>query len=156
MEMGSEEVFTTAMNWAKMYGDFLKEVVAEMGLPRTIALHRKHGENSGAMFVSELKKMVGFDLEALGMMIEQAYKPLGMINFEIEATPNSLVAKNGKCPIYEGFKMAGLDDETIEKLCTSREGALQAAITEVFPEVKASGTRNKPDGYCTAVFKVEK
>ena len=60
---------------------------------------------------------------------------------------DSLLDRNGR--------LASLSDETIEKLCTSREGALQAAITEAFPEVKASGTRNKPDGYCTAVFKVE-
>jgi hypothetical protein len=86
----------------------------------------------------------------------QAYKPFGLINLEYVAAPDSLEVKNGRCPVFEGFKMAGLDDETIDKLCRSREGATIAAITEAFPEVKASHTRNKPDGYCALVFQVEK
>ena len=154
--MSSKEVFTAAVGWMKMYGDFLREVVAEIGLPRTIELHTKHGETFGAMFVDGLKKMGGFTPEAMGKLIDQAYLPMGLINLESKATPDTLVVKNGKCPVYEGFKMAGLDDETIDKLCTNREGAVYAAITEVFPEVKASMTRNKPDGYCTFVYKVGK
>jgi hypothetical protein len=154
--MSSEEVFTAAVGWAKLYGDFLREVVADIGLPKTITLHKKHGDNSGAMFVSELKKLGAFNPEALGKMMEQAYKPLGLINLEFVATPDSLEVKNGRCPMYEGLKMAGLDDETIDKLCRSREGATNAAITEAFPKFTASHTRNKPDGYCALVFQVEK
>jgi hypothetical protein len=153
-EMSSEDIFTTATAWTTFYGQLLKEIIDEIGLPKTLVLHRKHGENAGAMFASELKKLGAFNPEALGKMMEQAYKPMGIINLEIEATPNSLVSKNGKCPVYEGFKMAGLDDETIDKLCTSREGAVMATITEAFPGVKASLTRDKPDGYCESVFKV--
>ena len=156
MEMSSEDIFKTATAWTTFYGQFLKEVIDEIGLPRTLVLHRKHGENAGAMFASELKKLGAFKPEALGKMMEQAYKPMGIINLELEATPNSLVEKNGKCPVYEGFKMAGLDDETIDKFCMSREGAVKDAITGAFPEVKASMTRDKPDGYCRTVFKVEK
>jgi hypothetical protein len=64
--MSSEEIFTAAVGWARMYGDFLREVIAEIGLPRTIKLHRKHGENIGTMFVSELKKLGAFNPETLG------------------------------------------------------------------------------------------
>ncbi len=154
--MSSEDIFTTATAWTTFYGQFLKEIIDNIGLPRTIAMHRKHGENAGAMFASELKKLGAFNSEALGTMMDQAYKPLGIINLEFEATPDSLVEKNGKCPVYEGFKMAGLDDDTIDMLCMSREGAVKDAIIGAFPEVKASMTRDKPDGYCTSVFKVEK
>ena len=63
---------------------------------------------------------------------------------------------NGKCPIYEGFKMAGHDDETIGKICETRETAAFAKISEAFPEVTVNFTRNKPDGPCVTVFKVEK
>ena len=150
--MSDEEIFTAAVGWANLYGEFLREVIAEIGLPRTITLEGKTGENGGAMFVSELKKLGAFNPEALGKMMEQAYKPLGIINLEIVVTPDSLVEKNGRCPVYEGFKMAGLDDETIYKICRSREVARNAAITEAFPEVKASHTWNKPDGYCVSRF----
>lgn len=88
--------------------------------------------------------------------MEQAYIPMGLINIETEATPTSLVLKNGRCPLYEGLKMARLDDETIDKLCTNRESALYAAITEAFSEVKARLTRGKPDGPCVTVYTVEK
>jgi len=154
--MTSEEVFTAAMIWAKMYGDFLKEVVAEIGLPRTIELHKKHGEISGAMYVNAMRKQGAFDPEALAAFMKPGYDQMGVINMEIEATPNSLVLKNGRCPVYDGLKMARLDDGTIEKMCMIREGAVMAAITEAFPEVKVSHTRGKPDGYCTIVYKVEK
>jgi len=62
---------------------------------------------------------------------------------------------NGKCPIYEGFKMAGFDDETIDKICMTREAANHAKIAEAFG-VTVNFTRNKPDGPCVTVFKVEK
>ena len=154
--MTRDEVFTAAMIWAKMYGDFLKEVIAEIGLPRTIELHKKHGEISGASQVNEMQKQGKFDPVALAAFKKPGYEKQGIINIEIEATPDSYVLKNGRCPVYDGFKMAGLDDETIDKFCTNREGAVLAAITKAFPEVKASLTRDKPDGYCTIVYKVEK
>jgi len=153
--MSREEVFTTATIWAKMYCDFLQKIISEIGLPRTIELQKTHGEINGAMYVNEMQKQGKFDPEALAAFMKPGYEKMGIINIEIEATPDSLVVKNGKCPVYEGFKMAGLDDATINKLCTSREGAVKDAITEVFPKVKASITRDKPDGYCASVFKVE-
>jgi len=154
--MTRDEVFTAAMIWAKMYCDFLKEVVAEIGLPRTIELHKKHGEISGEMYVNAMQKQRAFDPEALAAFMKPGYEQMGVINMEIEATPDSLVLKNGRCPVYDGFKMAGLDDGTIEQMCIIREGAVMAAITEAFPEVKASHIRDKPDGYCTIVYKVGK
>ena len=144
------------MIWAKMYCDFLKEVIAEIGLPRTIELQMIHGKINGAMYVNEMQKLEKFDPEALAAFMKPGYEKMGVINIEIEATPDSLVLKNGRCPVYDGFKMAGMDDETIDKFCTNREGAVLAAITEAFPEVKTSLTRDKPDGYCTVVYKVEK
>ncbi len=154
--MSGEEVFTAAMIWAKMYCDFLKEVIAEIGLPRTIELQMKHGEINGAMYVNEMQKQGKFDPEALAAFMKPGYDMMGIVNMEIEATPDSLVLRNGRCPVYEGFKMAGLDDGTIDKFCTNRESAVLAAITEAFPEVKASLTREKPDGHCTVVYKVGK
>lgn len=154
--MSGEEVFNAAAGMMMMYGNFLKEVADEIGMERTVVLHNRHGENTGAMIVNELKKLGGFNPEALGAIMDQMYRPMG-INLELEATPDSLVVKNGRCPIYTGWKMAGLDDETIDKLCINREGAVNAAITEAFPEVTASHTRRtKPEGHCTIVFKAEK
>ena len=156
LEMSREEVFTTATIWAKMYCDFLQKIISEIGLPRTIELQKTHGEINGAMYVNEMQKQGKFDPEALAAFMKPGYEKMGIINIEIEATPDSLVVKNGKCPVYEGFKMAGMDDETIHKFCTNRESATLSAITEAFPEVKASLTRDKPDGYCTVLYKIEK
>ena len=155
--MSSEEVFTTAVGWSKMEGDLLREVVAEIGLQRTITVYGRAGKSTGAMFVSELKKLEPFSLEAMGKMFEQAYRPLGVINFEVVTTPDSLEVNVGRCPVYEGLKMAGLDDETIEKLCRSREGSVNGVIMEAFPGVKCSlVTWNKPDGDCVSRSSIEK
>ncbi len=152
----SEEAFTVALGWAKFYGEFYKEVIAEIGLQRTVTMLERAGKSTGAMFVIELKKLETFSLEAMGKMFEQAYRPLGIINLKVVSTSDLLESKVGRCPIYEGFKMAGLDDDTIEKLCRSREGAVNEVIMEAFPEVKASLTWNKPDGDCLSRFIIEK
>ncbi|MCW4035929.1 MAG: hypothetical protein NWE75_01930 [Candidatus Bathyarchaeota archaeon] len=155
--MSREEVFNAAAGMMMMYGNFLKEVAEEIGMERTVALHKRHGESTGAMIVNELQKLEGFNTEALGAIMDQMYRPMGIINIEFEAAPDSLVVKNGMCPIYTGWKIAGLDDETIDKLCINREGAVNAAISEAFPEVTARHTRRtKPEGYCTIVYNVEK
>ena len=52
--------------------------------------------------------------EAFAAFMGSRYEQRGVINLEIETTPDSLVLKNGRCPIYDGFKMAGLDDETTD------------------------------------------
>jgi hypothetical protein len=80
---------------------------------------------------------------------------MGLVNIENKVTPTSLVMTNGKCPIYEGFKMAGFDDEAIGKQCEIREAANHAKIAEAFPEVTVNFTRNKPDGPCVTVYKMK-
>jgi hypothetical protein len=105
--------------------------------------------------VDGLKKMGGFTPEAMAKLIDQAYLPMGLINIENKVTPTSLVMTNGKCPLYDGFKMAGLDDEAIRKICETREAAVNAKIVEAF-DVTVNYTNNKPDGPCVTVFKVEK
>jgi hypothetical protein len=153
--MSRDAVFTTATTWTRWYGNFLKEVINEIGLERAIELHAKHGKDSWKNYVNESKEKGPFNPKVLAAYLGPSYEKRGVINLEIEATSNSLVLRNGRCPIYDGFKMAGLADEIINKLCTNREGMTISAITEAFPEVKASHTRDKPDGYCKIVYELK-
>jgi hypothetical protein len=106
MELSSEEVFATAVIWAQAYGELLNEVISAIDLPWALTVAKKTGDNMGATFVDGLKKMGGFTPEAMAKLIDQAYLPMGLINIENKVTPTSLVMTVGRCPIYEGFKLA--------------------------------------------------
>ncbi len=152
----SEEAYNVAVRFAASVGGLYKTMIAELGLEKTLTITDLQGKGNGAGFVGGLKQMGGFTPENMAKLIDQAYLPMGIVNIENKVTPTSLVMTNGKCPVYEGFKMAGHDDETIAKICNTRENAVYAVIGEAFPEVKVNFTRNKPDGPCVTVFKVEK
>ncbi len=148
----SEQDFNVAVSWARNVGGIFQI----LGIEKTLEVSKAQGEGNGAAFVDGLKQMGGFTPENMAKLIDHAYLPMGLVNIENKVTPTSLVMTNGKCPVYEGFKMAGLDDEFIGKQCEMREAAVHAKISEAFPEVTVNFTRNKPDGPCVTVFKVEK
>ena len=148
----SEQDFNVAVSWARSVGNIFKII----GDEKRLEVAKAQGEGNGAAFVGGLKQMGGFTPENMAKLIDHAYLPMGLVNIENKVTPTSLVMTNGKCPVYEGFKMAGLDDEAIGKQCETREDAIHAKISEAFPEVTVNFTRNKPDGPCVTVFKVEK
>ena len=147
-----EQDFNVAVSWARNVGNIFQI----LGTEKTLEVAKTQGERNGAAFVEGLKQMGGFTPENMAKLIDQAYLPMGLVNIENKVTPTSLVMTNGKCPVYEGFQMAGLDDAFIGKQCEMREAAIHAKISEAFPEVTVNFTRNKPDGPCVTVFKVEK
>jgi len=147
----SKQEFNVAVRWAINVGNIFQI----LGTEKTLEVAKAQGERNGAAFVDGLKQMGGFTPENMAKLIDQAYLPMGLINIENKVTPTSLVMTNGKCPVYEGFKMAGLDDETISKQCEIREAAVHAKIAEAFG-VTVNFTRNKPDGPCVTVFMLEK
>ncbi len=147
-----EQDFNVAVSWARNVGGIFQI----LGTEKTLEVAKAMGEGNGAAFVDGLKQMGGFTPENMAKLIDGAYLPMGLVNIENKVTPTSLVMTNGKCPIYEGLKMAGFDDAFIGKQCEMREAAVHAKISEAFPEVTVNFTRNKPDGPCVTVFKVEK
>ena len=147
----SDKGFNVAIMWARNVGILFKI----LGTEKTLEASKTVGELSGAITVDGLKMMGGFTPENMAKLIDRTYLPMGIINVEHKVTPTSLVMTNGKCPIYEGYKMAGLDDEAIKKICEIRDGAAHAKIAEAFPEVKVNFTMNKPDGPCVTVYKIE-
>jgi len=148
----SEQEFNVAVRWARTVGNIFQI----LGTEKRLEVAKAQGEGLGAMFVDGLKQMGGFTPENMAKLIDQAYLPMGLVNIKNKVTPTSLVMTNGKCPIYEGLKMAGFDDEAIGNQCETREAAVHAKLSEAFPEVTVNFTRNKPDGPCVTVFKVEK
>ncbi len=146
-----EQDFNVAVSWARNVGNIFQI----LGTEKTLEVANAQGERSGAGFVEGLKQMGGFTPENMAKLIDQAYLPMGLVNIENKFTPTSLVMTNGKCPVYEGMKLAGFDDEAISKQCETREAAIHAKIVEAFPGVTVNFTRNKPDGPCVTVYKMK-
>jgi len=146
----SEQVFNAAVMWASEMGKIFKI----LGTEKALEVSKAQGERMGAGFVEGLKQMGGFTPENMAKLIDQAYLPMGLVNIENKVTPTTLVMTNGKCPIYEGFKMAGHDDDAIGKQCKTREAAVHAKLAEAFG-ITVNFTRNKPDGPCVTVYKMK-
>ena len=148
--MTKEEEFKVAVVWGRTVGNILQI----LGPEKAIEVAKAQGEGLGTGFVDALKQMGGFTPENMTKLINQAYLPMGFVNIETKVTPRGLVMTNGKCPVYEGLKLAGFDDEAIGKQCEIRESAVHAKLTEAFG-VDIKLTRSKPDGPCVTVFTVK-
>lgn len=67
-----------------------------------------------------LKEKIGEespDLEKLGLILKESNLSIG-IDCNIDHTTTTLLSfKNFRCPMYDGYRAGGLDDETAEALC---------------------------------------
>jgi hypothetical protein len=74
---------------------------------------------------------------------------------KISQTSNSVIATTHRCPEYEGYKEAGLDHETIKKLCLRSVGSIDASLQKLGANggMSINKYRSDSDGYCIEEFK---
>ena len=76
----------------------------------------------------------------------------------ISQTSNSVIATTHRCPEYEGYKEAGLDHETIKKLCLCSVGSIDASLQKLGANggISINKYRSDSDDYCIEEFKKKK
>jgi len=156
--MSSENIYKVARNIFGRYGAFFKIVVREIGMDKALALHAEAHKELGvntADAIRESMKGVEFDLETLGPLLRDGNISHGLVSEMVE-TPSSILLKNSRCPVYDGYRMVGLDDETSEALC--QYGAIAKIGTTVNllnPRLSYELThyRLKPDESCVEEIK---
>ena len=157
--MGREDVFNAVKSVASIYGGFFKDVAEEIGMERALALHAKQGEGFGVMLAGMVRDQLGdkeFDMKTFSSVYSGAYEGFGF-TYEMEESHTSILVKAYQCPLYEGFKMAGLDDKTIESMCSLMSAAEYAEIKKVYPELTGRVKfRTAPDKPCVEEFLLEK
>jgi len=130
--MATEDTFNGAKSAYTHYFDYLTTVAQEIGMERAVVLQSKMCEATGAMQGNMIKEQAGveqFDAQAAASLAENFIEGLGIRSEVMEESPQKVVTKVGRCPLYEAAQGLGLDAETIEALC--RAGALRFMDTMV-------------------------
>jgi hypothetical protein len=157
--MAREDAFDAAKAAFGMYGGFLKDVAQEIGMEKALALYAKQGQPFGAMMAGMTKEQLGdkeFDVKTFASVLSGGYQMIGLA-YEIEENPASLKITVSQCPIYEGLKSAGLEDKTIELLCSGMSAAEFAEEKKVFPQLSMClKFRSAPEQPCVEEYALEK
>ncbi|MBA7674764.1 hypothetical protein ES703_82989 [subsurface metagenome] len=154
MKMSSEEVFDAWKNGFSTYGKFFKAVTKEIGMERALELHGSGYENYGPVFDEMFRTL---SLEELGANIGGIFTSFGY-NPKISQTSKSVLVTVHGCPDYEGFKEAGLDHETIKKLCLCSVASIDASLQKLGAngEFSINKYRSDSDDFCIHEFKKKK
>ena len=124
--MAIEDTFNGAKMAYTSFFAYLNTVAQEIGMERALALITKTDEATGAKAGKMIKDQAGveeLDAKAAVLQAINFIKGIGIISEVIEESPQKVVYKCGRCPLYEAAQEVGMDAETIETLC--RAGGLK-------------------------------
>jgi hypothetical protein len=148
-----EESYNVAVKVYSLYGAFFKEVAKELGEKKALALHHKAHELMGVATGKKLREQMGdikYDLKALAEILRKSNVGIGIDSQMVEG-PSSLLLRNARCPMYDGYRMGGLGDEAAETLCQVGVSAkLGSTLKELNRNVSYRLTyyRQKPSERC--------
>lgn len=124
--MANTKTFNGAKNAMMLYYSFFNEVVKEIGLERTLAIVNKSDGAMGVIAGRAIKTQAGtgeFDGKAVASIARDSIKEgYGISSKMIADSPQKIVFRIGKCPVYEAAREVGLDAKIIEDQC--RAGSL--------------------------------
>ncbi len=127
--MTNEDTFNVAKNVFSQYGVFFNNVAEEIGGDQALDIHTKTCDMMGTQMGQMMKEQMGIkelDAKNAAVMTRSVVSQFGISKVDAEETPSSVLIKVHGCPLYEGYRAGGLDDETIEGMC--RKGSLRLDI----------------------------
>ena len=116
--MGEQE-YSAATKVYALYGALFNEIVKEIGEGKALTLHKNAHEHIGLNVGKQLRERMGdieYDLEILTKILQKGNQGIG-IDCQMVKGTNSLLLRNLRCPMYDGYRMGGLDDRLAEMLC---------------------------------------
>ena len=151
--MSREEIYEATKRVYALYGAFFGAVAREVGAERALALHAQAHEEQGLASGKLLKQKLGVrpDIETLGSVLRASNLSIGIDSQLTAADSSSALFSNLQCPMYDGYRMGGLDDETAEALCQRGAAAkLGTMLTQLDPSIAyhLKHYRSRPDGPC--------
>ena len=148
-----EESYSVAVKVYSLYGAFFNEVAKELGEKKALALHQKAHELMGIETGRKPREQMGnikYDLKALAEILRKSNVGIGIDSQMVEG-PGSLMLRNARCPMYDGYRRGGLGDEAAEALCqVGAPAKLGSTLKELNPSVSYRLThyRQKPTERC--------
>jgi len=117
--MESEEIYFATRKVFATYAAFFTEVAHTVGIEKTLTLHERVHERLGMGLAQLLSGPCHerCELETLRDLLVQNNRSLGMSSEVLESTPDLVVIKNDRCPMYDGYWMGGMDERTSRMLC---------------------------------------
>lgn len=152
--MTDDQVFVATRKVYALYAAFFKAVAQELGMEKALALHASAHEEQGIASAKLIKDKIGgapFDIEKLGTILQQSNLSIGINSALAEVTASSALFKNSQCPMYDGYRMGGLNDETAEALCQKGAAAkLGTMLKQIDPRItyRLKYYRLKPNEAC--------
>ena len=116
----TEDTFNGAKNAYTEFLAYFNTVAQEIGMERAVALCTKMYVAMGAAQGKMIKEQAGveeIDAIAAALSLKNITKGIGINSEVIEESPQKVVTKFGRCPLYEAAQVVGMDAETIETLC---------------------------------------
>jgi hypothetical protein len=156
--MSYEHTFTGAQNAFTFLFGYINSVAQEIGMERATALITQMEEAMGAAHGKMLRQQAGldeYDAIAAYSLGKGLIAGLGIDVEPTEQSPQRVVFKIPKCPVYEAAKMLGMDDNAIEATC--RVGAIRymdAVAKQLNPKLshRLVAFRSESDGGCEEVI----
>lgn len=131
--MTIEDTYSGATSAMTFMNAYIKTVAEEIGMDRAVSLLTKMCESMGAMQGKMLKEKAGaeeLDAVAAWSLVKTVPEGIGIGAEVIKESPNEIVFKTGRCPLYSAGQMLGLDNNTIETMCRSGAARLMDTITK--------------------------
>jgi len=154
VDVASDNAFNAAKTALTLLHAYTNTVAQEIGRERAVALMTKMCENMGAMRGKMLKEQAGikeFDAKAAWSPVKIFKDTVGQ-NYEVvEESPQRVLLRTGRCPIYEAARTLGMEANTIETGC--RAGFLKlwdTALKQLNPNLnlRLQKFRSAPDDLC--------
>jgi len=152
--MATEDVFNAAKTAFTWFEAYFNTVAQEIGMERALSLFTKMCENMGAMQGRMMKDQAGikeFDAKAAWSLMRTTPEGLGLSMEVVEESPQRVVVRFRKCPIYEAAQMLGMDAKTIETMCrTSTERLMGTLAKQLNPNLsyRLSKVKSALDDFC--------
>jgi hypothetical protein len=152
--MANEDVFNGAKTALMFYDAYASAVAEEIGMERAAALQAKVFENMGVMRGKMMKEQAGIkecDAKTAWSLIRTVPESLGLNLEVVEESPQRVVVKASRCAVYEAAHALGVDDKTIETMCSfSSNRFMDAVAKQLNPNLtfKVSKFRSTPDDPC--------
>ena len=157
--MSGQEAYNAAVKVYALYGAFFMGVAREFGKEKAVALHRKAHELMGTKTGRMIKEQMvdaQFDLAALATVLRNGNMSIG-IDCEMVETPGTLLLRNSRCPICDGYEMGGLDHDTAKTLCeVGAPAKLGFTLRQLNPNAvyQLKHYRDKPNDRCEEEIKL--
>jgi len=155
----SEESRNSVAMGVSMLGMYMQAVIQDQGLDKALYYYYQMGQMFGKGNVASFKAKSGDETptpEILHEIFTENLTRFGS-DFKITANPDGIDMNINHCAIYQGFSMAGFDNDTISKICKRGGEGQMDAITAVYPKLEPFSTpRSHLDGVCIEGYKIKR